>query len=93
MGVRSGSNGHGAELGAALAKQVFRGPERLRLLRAVPAGIRYLLDPGSSKNAGKTAGYPRRLEWLERLGMLVGPAGYLASALLRRYRGLSPERA
>ncbi|MDQ6816399.1 MAG: glycosyltransferase [Actinomycetota bacterium] len=84
---------YGVGLGAALAKQLLAGPERWQLMRAVPAGIGYLLDPAASKNAGKTTGYPRRLEWLERLGMLVGPAGYLASALLRRYRGLSPERA
>jgi GT2 family glycosyltransferase len=84
---------YGVGFGAALTKQVVTGPERLQLLRAVPAGIRYLLDPASSKNAGKTTAYPRRLEWLERLGMLVGPAGYLASALLRSYPGLSPERA
>jgi GT2 family glycosyltransferase len=72
---------YGVGLGAMLTQQLVVGPERSALLRAVPAGIRYARDPASRKNAAKTAGYPRRLDWLERVGMVIGPAAYLASAL------------
>ena len=65
---------YGVGLGAMLAKQLIAGPERGELVRAVPAGVRHARDPASRKNAGKPADYPRRLDWLERLGMLVGPA-------------------
>jgi GT2 family glycosyltransferase len=72
---------YGVGLAATITKQLVAGPERLELLSAVPAGVRYALDPASPKNAGKGDDYPRRLNWIERLGMLVGPAAYLASAL------------
>ncbi|HEY1275153.1 MAG TPA: glycosyltransferase [Thermoleophilaceae bacterium] len=71
---------YGVGLGATFAKQLFVGPARLELLRSTPVGVRHALDPSSRKNAGKTAAYPRRLDWLERAGMLAGPAAYLASA-------------
>jgi GT2 family glycosyltransferase len=82
---------YGVGMGALLGKQLVRGPERSRLVGAVPAGVRYALDPGSRKNTAKPAGFPRRLDWLERLGMLIGPLAYLMSALwalLRRPVGL-----
>jgi GT2 family glycosyltransferase len=72
---------YGVGMGALLGKQLLRGPERGHLLRAVPAGLRYARDPSSRKNAGKPAGFPRRLDWLERLGMLIGPLAYLVSAV------------
>jgi hypothetical protein len=78
-----------------LAKQLILGPERRGLLRAVPAGIRHVRDPKSRKNAGKPPDYPRRLTWLERLGMLVGPAAYVLSAratLARRVAGVGGEK-
>jgi GT2 family glycosyltransferase len=77
---------YGVALGATLARQLLAGPDRGQLLRAAPAGVRHLRDPASSKNAGKPAGYPRRLDWLERLGMLTGPVAYLASAGLSALR-------
>jgi GT2 family glycosyltransferase len=73
---------YGIGLGAMLAKQLLAGPERLRLLRSVPGGLRYARDPASRKNAGKPADYPSRLTWLERVGMLIGPAAYVLSALV-----------
>ena len=82
---------YGVGMGALLGKQLVRGPDRSRLVRAVPAGVRYALDPGSRKNTAKPEGFPRRLDWLERLGMLVGPLAYVMSALwalLRRPPGL-----
>ncbi len=84
---------YGVGLGAVLAKQLFAGPDRRGFVRAVPAGIRYARDPSSRKNAGKPPDYPRRLEWLERLGMLTGPAAYVLSCLLTRARGLATRGA
>lgn len=71
---------YGVGLGAMVTKQLVAGPERRKLLRAVPAGVRYARDPTSRKNERKPDNYPRRLEWIERLGMLSGPVAYLLSA-------------
>ncbi len=73
---------YGVGLGATLAKQLVLGPARLELLRATPAGLQYATDPGSRKNIGKPATYPRRLDWLERAGMLAGPFAFLLSAAI-----------
>jgi GT2 family glycosyltransferase len=75
---------YGVGLGAALGRQLIACPGRAELLRSVPAGVRRLTDPGSPKNARKQDDYPRHLDWLERLGMLVGPAAYLVSAARAR---------
>lgn len=80
---------YGVGLGALLAKQVIAGPDRRGFVRAVPAGVRYLRDPESRKNAGKPADYPRLLTWLERLGLLVGPFAYACSAVLAGLRRLA----
>jgi O-antigen biosynthesis protein len=82
---------YGVGLGAVLAKQLVLGPERRGLVRAVPAGVRYARDPNSRKNAGKPPDYPRQLTWLERLGMLAGPAAYLVSARVTIMRRLQPS--
>jgi GT2 family glycosyltransferase len=84
---------YGVGLGATFAKQLIVGPGRRELVRAVPAGVRYLLDPSSRKNANKAHGYLRRLDWLERFGMLAGPGAYLASLLLHGRRGRTPRLA
>jgi hypothetical protein len=84
--LRSQVYRYGVGLGATLTKQLARGPERLELLRSVPAGVRYAREPSSRKNAGKTDDYPHGLNWLERVGMLLGPAAYLASSAMRRLR-------
>ena len=73
---------YGVGLGGMLGRQFFTGPNRLELLRAVPAGMRHSLDRGSRKNAAKPVDYPRRLDWLERAGLFVGPFAYLVSRLL-----------
>ncbi|HVG75551.1 MAG TPA: glycosyltransferase, partial [Thermoleophilaceae bacterium] len=72
---------YGVGMGALIGKQLLRGPDRRDLLRAIPAGVRYARDPSSRKNAGKPARFPRRLDWLERLGLLFGPIAYLLSLL------------
>jgi GT2 family glycosyltransferase len=74
---------YGVGLAAMLTKQLL-GEGRSELLRRVPAGTRYLLDPGSAKNATKDADYPRRLDLLELLGIAYGPLAYLASAISAR---------
>jgi GT2 family glycosyltransferase len=84
---------YGIGLGAMLEKQLIAGPERMELLRAVPAGLRYTRDPESRKNAGKPADYPSRLTWLERLGMLIGPAVYVLSALMALAQRLAGDRS
>jgi GT2 family glycosyltransferase len=68
--------GYGMGLSAMLTKHLAYGPGRLDLLKAVPAGVRYLRDPNSRKNRGKSSDFPRRLVLLERVGMLLGPVGY-----------------
>jgi GT2 family glycosyltransferase len=73
---------YGVGLGALLGRQLVTGPERLGLLRAVPAGMRYSLGKDSRKNASKPVDYPRRLDWLERAGVLGGPFAYALSALV-----------
>ncbi len=81
---------YGVGLGAMLAKQLIAGPDRGDFIRAVPAGIRYVRDPDSRKNAGKPANYPRALTWFERAGMVLGPFAYVLSivqAVLRRLAG------
>jgi GT2 family glycosyltransferase len=72
---------YGVGLGATLTKQLVAGPGRRQFLRAIPAGVAYARDPASRKNAPTAFDYPRRLRWLERLGILVGPVAYLRSAL------------
>ena len=77
---------YGIGLGAMLGKQLIASPRRRDFVRAVPSGMRYLRDPGSRKNAGKPTAYPRGLTRLERRGMLIGPALYVASAIAARLR-------
>ena len=87
-GLRLHALNYGIGLTAMLAKQFARGPGRLRLLQAIPAGIRYGLDPRSRKNSRKSVDYPRSLDVLERLGMFVGPVTYLLSAGIAGWRRL-----
>ena len=85
---------YGIGLGAIIAKRLVAGPERRAWLRAIPAAVRYARDPAPRQNVDTPADYPRRLRWLMRLGMLVGPVAYLLSAFLvraRRLRGRQPS--
>jgi hypothetical protein len=84
--LRRQAHRYGIGLGALLTKQALSGPNRTDLLRAIPAGIRYLQDPNSRKNREKPEDFPHQLVWLERAGMLVGPAAYLLSAALNLTR-------
>jgi len=53
------------------------------LRRAIP-GVRHALGAASTKNAGKSDVYPRRLTVAERAGMLYGPIAYLRSRAVAR---------
>jgi GT2 family glycosyltransferase len=68
----------GISMGAALAKQLATSSERRRLLRALPAGLRYELDLGAAHGAAER---PRGLDWRQRLGLALGPPAYAASVL------------
>ncbi len=48
-------------------------------LSRIPYGLSFLLSNRSSKNAKKSASYPRELTRAELLGMLYGPLAYLQS--------------
>jgi O-antigen biosynthesis protein len=78
-GLRRHAYRYGIGLTAMLGKQLIRGPGRRDLLRAIPRGVRYALNPNSRKNLQKTSDYPRSLDTLERLGMLLGPLAYVLS--------------
>jgi glycosyltransferase involved in cell wall biosynthesis len=72
---------YGMGLTAMLAKHLLHGPARIALLRLIPDGVRYVRNPNSRKNAMKSCNYPASLEWLERIGMLLGPPAYVLSLL------------
>lgn len=79
---------HGVGLGAVIGKRLIVGPGRRDWLRAIPAAVRYSRDPAPRPHLDQPGGYPRRLRWLMRLGMLVGPLAYLLSVLVARGRRL-----
>jgi GT2 family glycosyltransferase len=70
---------YGIGLGAMATKQLLTSDDRRDMLGRVPSGLRYLLSSDSRKNSVKGEDYPRRLEWLERLGLVLGPISYLRS--------------
>ncbi len=87
--VRHRAYGYGISLSALLTKYLLGGHAPAMLSRA-RAAWRFIEDPNSRKNAGKPADFPVSLEWIERLGMLVGPLAYLQSRRLTR--GLGAEQ-
>jgi GT2 family glycosyltransferase len=70
---------YGLGLTAMLTKHLIRGPARLSLVKAIPDGLRHVVEPTSRKNLQKSRDYPRRLQMLEYLGMVLGPTAYVAS--------------
>ena len=85
---------YGIGLTAMLAKQ--RCAARTARLVRPPGGVRSPhLEPRSRKNKSKRAATPARLDSLERAGMLVGPAAYVASSFFttRTVRSLHRQRA
>jgi GT2 family glycosyltransferase len=70
---------YGVGLTAMLTKHLIYGPARLSLVKAIPGGLRHVLEPASRKNVRKSSDFPKGLEMLEYVGMLVGPAAYVVS--------------
>ncbi len=80
--------GYGSGLSAFLFRELLFLPgSRVALLRAVPKGIKRMLDPESEKNENRTADYPAELAKAERGGFVRGPWLYLKAR--RRARALS----
>jgi GT2 family glycosyltransferase/peptidoglycan/xylan/chitin deacetylase (PgdA/CDA1 family) len=74
---------YGVGLGALIVKHATSEPNRAALVRLIPAGLRYLLSPRSRKNATKATNFPRRLELIEWIGLVLGPIAYARSRSLR----------
>ncbi len=92
--LRTQMKNYGIGLTAMLAKRVLTSPRELGTIAArVPAGVKRLLDPGSTKNEKKGAQYPRELTRLELFGFVAGPALYVRARVDARRRGLRPDRA
>jgi GT2 family glycosyltransferase len=84
------ARGYGAGLTAYLASVVAERPSAaLEIARRALPGIGRVLRPSSDLNARRDADHPRSLVRQERLGMLTGPARYLA----QRWRDRRTDRA
>jgi O-antigen biosynthesis protein len=78
--LRRQIHAYGAGMMACHVKTLLANPGlSFSFVRKVPAGLRFTLGSGSSKNSQKRSGYPRELTWLELRGMLYGPIGYARS--------------
>jgi glycosyltransferase involved in cell wall biosynthesis/thymidylate kinase len=83
---------YGVGLGAYLAKTVYDRPSTLlSIVRRVPPGLGYLFRPDSTKNAHKSADYPRELTVRELAGLAWGPFAYAAGRFELRRRNRRPE--
>jgi len=92
-GLRRQAFGYGVGLGAFLTKTVVDRPGRLvEIGSRLPRGVAHLVHPASPKNARVPDEYPRRLRYVERAGVLMGPALYVASRIGTRRR-TSPATA
>ncbi|AUX76251.1 glycosyltransferase family 2 protein [Sinorhizobium fredii] len=79
-GMRRQAYCYGVGLGAYLTKILLDDPRRfLRLAAALPAGILHMAGPFSIKRLRLPSDYPKRLVWIERLGIVAGVPGYLRS--------------
>jgi GT2 family glycosyltransferase len=82
--------GYGSGLSAYLIRTAIRDPRRIPgIARRALRGGRFLLDPGSPKNASKLASYPTELTRLELQGVLYGPFWYARGVLAARRAGRS----
>ena len=70
---------YGVAMGAMITKRLLRREERSEMVARVPAGLDYLLNRSSPKNAGKSAGFPKSLTLAELAGIAYGPIAYLRS--------------
>lgn len=84
---------YGAGLGAAMFKQLWRGPRRGRLLRSAAGGVHYALSPSSDKNVRRGHNFPIAYMLAELRGMVRGPLGYLRSHRFANSAGAAVSRA
>ncbi len=88
-GLRTQMYGYGSGMSAVIFKHLVAGPRSAgRIVTRIPAGLRRLLDPRSSKNEAKTREFPRELARAELAGYAAGPALYLRSRRDARTRRL-----
>ncbi|MCW2809985.1 MAG: hypothetical protein JWP61_443 [Friedmanniella sp.] len=72
--------GYGSGMSAVIAKYLLTRPRHAaRIVARVPAGLRLLLDPRSTKNSDRSPGYPQSLARVELRGYLAGPFLYVRS--------------
>jgi GT2 family glycosyltransferase len=84
--------GYGIGLTACLTKAILDRPSLLvDLARKLPRGVAFALSPGSGKNAGRQADFPRPLVRRELAGIAYGPIAYLRSRRQSRRSALAPE--
>jgi GT2 family glycosyltransferase len=77
--------GYGVGFTAMLTAIALRDPRHfVGLAMVAPAWVRSLLDPASTKRAGRTPDFPRALARADLRGMLVGPFAYLRSRRMQR---------
>ena len=61
-----------------ITKQALDG-QALAIARRIPLALGHLRNADSRKNVRKGPTYPKRLDWIERAGMVTGPVAYLRS--------------
>jgi peptidoglycan/xylan/chitin deacetylase (PgdA/CDA1 family)/GT2 family glycosyltransferase len=85
-GLRTMAYDYGIGLSALFVKHLVTDPRSLLSIgRRVPAGLRLLLAPGSSRNANRReAHYPTELTVRELLGIATGPLAFARSSRARR---------
>ena len=77
--LRRTIQGYGVGLSAVVTKALMNPATRADILKRVPRGVVYFLNPSSSKNEKKTSTFPRQLTLVELGGVLMGPWYYLRS--------------
>lgn len=76
---------YGVGLGATVTKWMLESrTSNFEILKRLPRGIAYMVNPRSQKNTRKSDSYPRSLTLFELLGLAVGPFAYFRS--LGRHR-------
>ncbi|HLM20422.1 MAG TPA: glycosyltransferase [Propionibacteriaceae bacterium] len=90
-GLHAQMYSYGSGLSASIVKHLLSSPRTAwSIVVRTPAGLRRMLDPGSEKNAGRTAAFPSSLKRAELRGFAVGPLLYARARLrLRSRRGFS----
>jgi cellulose synthase/poly-beta-1,6-N-acetylglucosamine synthase-like glycosyltransferase len=76
--LRNQMFGYGSGMAAVITKHLLSSPRTAMAIAAkLPAGLRRLLDPSSTKNEHRTNSFPRELVRAELRGYVAGPALYV----------------